>query len=380
VNIHFTDPRPGEMEVLAAAGFRWARMDFDWNRIEREKGRYDFSAYDRLMAAMEKHKLRGLWILDYSNRHYDNNQSPSSDEGRKAFAAYAAAAAAHFRGKGIVWEMYNEPNIREFWRPKPDVKQYALLAMEVGRALRQSAPGELYVGPATSTIDLKFLEACFKSGLLEYWDAVSVHPYRQTGPETAAPEYAKLRKMIAQYAPAGKKVPILSGEWGYSAAWKNFDEARQGKMAPREFLINLSESIPISIWYDWHDDGRNRTDPEHYFGTVHFPYHEGRDPVYDPKPAYRAIKTLAAALDGFSFKQRLPTGGDDYVLAFLRGDETRWAAWTTAASAHSIKVPVPPGRYTITLHTGEAGPAVAAEGGELSVPIDDAPRYIVLQK
>ena len=28
VNIHFTDPRPGEMEMLAAAGFRWVRMDF----------------------------------------------------------------------------------------------------------------------------------------------------------------------------------------------------------------------------------------------------------------------------------------------------------------------------------------------------------------
>ena len=255
VNIHFTDPRPGEMEMLAAAGLRWVRMDFAWNGTEREKGKYDFSAYDRLMTALDKHKIRALLILDYSNRHYDNGQSPASDEGRKAFARWAAAAAEHFRGRGILWEMYNEPNIKQFWRPKPDVEQYSKLALEVGKALRQATPDELYIGPATSTIDFKFLEGCFKAGLLDYWCAVSVHPYRQKPPETAAAEYARLRQMIDKYAPTGKKIPILSGEWGYSSAWKNYDEVKQGKMLPRQWLVNLANEVPLSIWYDWHDDG-----------------------------------------------------------------------------------------------------------------------------
>ena len=35
VNIHFTDPAPGEMEQIAAAGFKWVRMDFEWGGIER---------------------------------------------------------------------------------------------------------------------------------------------------------------------------------------------------------------------------------------------------------------------------------------------------------------------------------------------------------
>src|SRR5579875_1187601 len=30
VDIHFTSPQPGEMQELAAAGFHWVRMDFDW--------------------------------------------------------------------------------------------------------------------------------------------------------------------------------------------------------------------------------------------------------------------------------------------------------------------------------------------------------------
>ena len=53
VNIHFTDPRPGEMKMIAEAGVRWVRMDLKWDATEREPGRYDFSEYDRLMAALE---------------------------------------------------------------------------------------------------------------------------------------------------------------------------------------------------------------------------------------------------------------------------------------------------------------------------------------
>ena len=49
VNIHFTDPQPGEMKMIADAGFKWVRMDFAWNGTEREKGVYDFGQYDGLL-------------------------------------------------------------------------------------------------------------------------------------------------------------------------------------------------------------------------------------------------------------------------------------------------------------------------------------------
>lgn len=34
VNIHFIDPKPGELEMIAAAGFRWVRTDFIWALTE----------------------------------------------------------------------------------------------------------------------------------------------------------------------------------------------------------------------------------------------------------------------------------------------------------------------------------------------------------
>jgi hypothetical protein len=375
VNIHFTDPRPGEMEMLAVGGFRWVRMDFAWGGTEREKGRYDFRAYDRLLAALRPHGIRVLFILDYSNRHYDNDQSPCSDEGRAAFARWAAAAVERFQGRGILWEMYNEPNI-SFWRPKPDVQQYAKLALAVGQAIRRVAPDEMYIGPATSGVDLPFLEKCFEAGLLEYWSAVSVHPYRQQAPETAADDYARLRRLIAKYAP-GKRIPILSGEWGYSSVWQRMDADKQGKLLPRQWLTNLAHDVPVSIWYDWHDDGPDPKEPEHHFGTVLHPHRGDQRPVYEPKPAYLAAKTLTAELAGFHFNKRLHLGrDDDYALLWTKGPAVRLAVWTTAKDAHKVTIPASPGRFAVTGHTGQLLPAVTADQRGLTVTLHDAPQYL----
>src|SRR5215216_6627338 len=93
VNIHFTDPKPGELEMLAAAGFKWVRMDLGWGGTERKKGEYDFSAYDRLVKALDHHQLRAIFILDYGNSLYaePGDQHPfTSRAGTEEFrAAYA---------------------------------------------------------------------------------------------------------------------------------------------------------------------------------------------------------------------------------------------------------------------------------------------------
>ena len=377
-NIHFTDARPGEMEMIAESGAAIIRMDFGWQGTEREKGKYDFSAFERLTDSLEKHKIRPLYILDYSNRHYDEGLSPYSDEGRKAFAAWATAAAVHFKGRGILWEMWNEPNINQFWKPKVHADDYIKLALEVGKALREAAPDELYIGPATSEIDFGFLEQCFKGGLLEYWDAVSVHPYRQSAPETVIEEYAKLCYMIGKYAPKDKKIPILSGEWGYSSAWGNYNDDLQGKMLPRQWMINLACAIPVSIWYDWHDDGTDPREPEHHFGTVNYPYKRDQTPVYDPKPAYLAAKTFTEMFRGFQYNKRISNGDPDvYVFLFDDGQNVKLAAWTTSKEQKTITIPSSPGKFTAVSYLGDKRFEITADKEGLKLTVSDGPVYLI---
>ena len=136
VNIHIhTEPRAGEMEMIAASGVKWIRMDFSWGATELQKGVYNFTDYDLLTASLRRNELGAIYILDYTNSLYDGGLSPHTDAGRSAFAVWAAAAAAHFKSDKILWEMYNEPNIK-FWTPKPNVQDYVALALAVGKIVR----------------------------------------------------------------------------------------------------------------------------------------------------------------------------------------------------------------------------------------------------
>jgi len=377
-NIHFTDPQPGEMAMIKASGATTIRMDITWSATEPEKGVYDFSSYERLTDSLEKYNLKPLYILCYSNKHYDEGLSPYSEEGRTAFAQWAAAAVTHFKGRGILWEIYNEPNLDMFWTPKTNPEKFILLALETGRAIRAAALEEIYIGPATSSIDLKFLEQCFKAGLLEYWNAVSVHPYRRAVPESVFTEYAGLRRMIDQYAPAGKEIPILAGEWGYSSAWENYDDDLQGKTLPRQWMINLAAGVPVSIWYDWHDDGTDTKEPEHHFGMTNYAYKSGQVPVYDPKPAYLAAKTFMETFHGFRFNKRIRVEDPDvYVFLFEKGKKVKLAVWTSSKTPRTIIIPCVPGSFELVSHLGEKLPDLASTTKELSIPVSDAPVYLI---
>jgi hypothetical protein len=272
--------------------------------------------------------------------------------------------------------MWNEPNLSQFWQPSPNVQDYIQLARAVGQTIRAVAPGETFVGPTTSGIDFNFLTSCFQGGLLDYFDAVSVHPYRSSGPETAVADYARLRTLIDQYAPPGKIIPILSSEWGYHAV--AVGEAQQGNLLSRQWLTNLSNDIPISIWYDWHNDGTDPSNPEHNYGTVAYPYYPSRDPVYDPKPAYQAATNLTTLLAGQTYQDRLGLGrSDDYALAFTDGASTRFVAWTTS-STHTTTLPLPPGSYEEFSNLGvDLGMVVAGASG-LDLTLTDSPIYLVV--
>jgi hypothetical protein len=212
---------------------------------------------------------------------------------------------------------------------------------------------------------------------------VSVHPYLRSDPEVAAIEYCRLRKMIQQYSTdrgSQRIIPIISGEWGYSSAWPGMSEEKQGVMFAREMLTNVANEIPMSIWYDWRDDGSDSNDPEHHFGLVRYPYQAGRDPVYEPKPAYRAAKTLSEHFSGYVFQQRLSAGGpNDYVLVFARGVDRRLAAWTTGA-AHRLNIPPGisklDGEFQLIRHTGESAGSISSGPQGISIEVSTQPVYL----
>jgi len=373
VNIHFRG-EPHDLDLIQQAGFRFIRMDLTWAAVEQTKGRYDFEkiGYDALTAGCTKRAIRILYILDYSNKLYESDRSVRTDSGRKAFAAFARAAAERYANRNILWEIWNEPNLKHFWSPQPSVDDYCKLVAETAPKIRNADPSALILAPACSGIPLSWLEQCFQKGLLRHIDALSVHPYRSKAPETVIADYQKLRALIARYAPAGKTIPVLSGEWGYSNL--NWDKSRlsneqQARYLVRELLVNLYQKIPVSIWYDWKNDGTNPDEREHNFGTV---THQ-----LQPKAAYLAAKTLTSTLAGYHIEKRLPLSSDnDFALLLKNGNKTAYALWTTADS-HPVNLSLPPTRATLIQMLGDKTNIRWNQPGP-TLQLSQSPQYLLL--
>ena len=202
-----------------------------------------------------------------------------------------------------------------------------------------------------------------------------MHPYRDPhrAPETAAADYQRLREMIDRYAPPARKgkIPILSGEWGYSSWKKGVSPETQGTFAARQQLSNLLNGVPLSIWYDWKNDGDDPNENEHNFGTVL--------PDLKPKPAYRAIATLTRELSGFSVVRRMKLETDqDYVLDCENDKgERKLAAWTLA-EPHEVTLAVSGvNGVSASSCTGEAL-SVNPEFGRLRLILNAGPQYVSL--
>ena len=329
VNIHFTGAPTRDLDGLAAGGFGWVRMDFVWDQHrEGPKGQYDFSQPMTHWSRAWQRGISSRCLFSIMETIFIRPGRRVRPDARAAFARFAAASVTHFKGKPILWEIWNEPN-GGFWKPQANADEYGRLALETARAIKQANPNATVLAPGTSGIPLDFLESVFRTGLLRYIDAVSLHPYRGDRPESAARDYPAVRRLIRKYAPEGKSIPLISSEWGYTTV--NITEEQQGQYLARQWLSNLAEGVRLSIWYDWHDDGLDPKNGEHHFGTVHNDYM--------PKPAFEAAQRLTQALGGYRFIKRLPLASDrDYLLLFAQGSSVKLAFWTTADD-HAVSLP-----------------------------------------
>ena len=340
ITVHFVDA-PEEMDSLAKAGFKYIRRDLNWEAYERAPGQYFFKEVgaDRLTQLCTEHDVGMMYILDYSHRMYERDWSVRTERGRQAFASFAGAAARRFSGLGILWEIWNEPNTGRFWQPQPSAEDYCRLVAVAAPRIKAADKSGLVVGPATSGMDFEWLEETFKLGLLENIDVLSVHPYWWGPPEPVVGSYDKLRMLIKRYAPIGKEIPIISGEWGYSLIKMDksrMTELNQAQYLVRMYLVNFYQKISLSLWYNWKNIGINPDDREQNFGVV--------KNDLEPKAAYKAASVLFKTLSGYRMEGRIFTEDPDDFILKVRNDKKTALAYWTVNEQHSLSITMESGR------------------------------------
>lgn len=353
VNVFGFPETPGELGQFSDLKFGLVRTSMHWFEAEPKKGQFD-DAYWALMKkwvdTYAKNGTRVLFIIDCGNPAYDCplRDFPKTAEHRAGFARFAAEAATQFKGRKVMFELWNEPD------GGITAEEYMALAKATIPAMRKADPNVVVVGPGAHHYAVAWLEKCFDYGLLNLVDVLSIHlyfgmpPAPQPAPELNTPLVKTLRTLVAKYA-QGRSVPIMNSEWGYkrlvpgtapisnSGAVTTTD---QTEYLPRAILLQQLWNLRFAAWFCWW------TPPE---SIVHDGDFALLTPTHVPTISYYVMKTLNTQLQNAKLAKRLSTvSADDYVLEFDSDQGKRWVAWT-AAAPHALTIPLATSASSVTV-------------------------------
>lgn len=378
------------LDQIEEVGFRVIRRAFYWYQVEKEKGVYDFSWYDSLYKNASSRNLRFYGLLYGENKLYENDGlgGIQTEAGRKGFADFAAAVAEHFRGKGVIYEIWNEPNIGSFWKKGAHntdefAHEYTSLVKEIVPAMHAADPESFVVAGAVSALwqpSFNWMDECFESGILESGiNGWSVHPYSFITPEEHAEGYERVRNLMAKHG-APEDFPLLNSERGYTVdttrreGWTGGDPEKadeyMARHLVRQYFVDLMSDIRLTIYYEWKGED---------FGIIW----EGVK-----RPAYYASMTLVDQLKGYKLNQRLATDSDlDYVLEFEnKNGKKKLVVWTAPppgkdpeqTNKHTIQIRVQAkGKVNVCNIYGEESDLQVSDG-KVEILLEGAPKYLSL--
>lgn len=321
---------------LADYKFKYIRTDLRWSTVETSLGVYDFSKFDSMLSSMEEYGLTPYIILNNTNQLYTSNAALTTDTDIQGFANFVTVAVNRYKGKGVIWEIWNEPGGK--WTPE----QYVNLVKVIAPIIRDIDPSGTIVGPALSNMKIrtvKWFEATCSLGILDYFDKLSFHPYTSSmPPEALTADYDNMKAIIAKYT--DRDIPILAGEIGYSTVpdWDGkgnicvVTEEIRAKYLVRLLMINLINKIDITNIYVSVTPRTSNNNAENWFGIF-------SPTTYEATSSADAIKNIMTALEGYAYISKVYTlSNDDYILKFMNQNGNFYCvAWTTA-SEHNVMI------------------------------------------
>jgi hypothetical protein len=295
-----------ELDGVAATGSHWLRVDFPWSGLESAgRGRYSWGPADRLVAAAN---ARGIHLLALAAYTPSWDRPPGTTDhyqptDANAFAEFVRAAALRYAPRGLhAWEIWNEPNMRDFWQPVPNVARYTQL-LRLGSAAIHSVDRGAYVvsagvAPASdvagySVAPNEFISGIYANGGGPYAQAIGLHPYSfPYAPMTPASwntfyMATATHAIMAAHGDGAKPIWGTEIGWGTGTGRSAVSEAQQAAMVDQ--AITAWNRFPFAgnlFWYNWKDISANRSQVFDNMGVLRY---DG-----SAKPALGVFRTLLA--------------------------------------------------------------------------------------
>jgi polysaccharide biosynthesis protein PslG len=296
-----------EVALSAAGGADTDRLVLAWNRVETHRGRFDWRGPDRAYRTMLAHGVRPLFVVTSAPCWAQSYIGvclgagpPSFSPGAAQiddFADFVAGAARRYpRAEGL--EIWNEPNLPKFWRPRPDPELYGRLLRAAADAVHASGSSVPVVSGGLSPVArtnggkidyASFLRRMNAAGGIGAADAIGFHPYpphdQPIATDAAVGDVdalvSRARGTLAGVGEAEK--PIWVTETGVSTSGPAaFTPAEQASVLGQIYdHLAATANVPVVIFHRFLDQPLGPRDWESGAGVV--------STRAAPKPAYCAL-------------------------------------------------------------------------------------------
>jgi hypothetical protein len=304
------------LDGARAAHAGWIRIDINWNVVQHAgPASYDWARFDNVVQAVTSRGMRVLAGVLYTPpwARPPGTSATHPPSNLADYATFVTAAVKRYAPMGVhAYEIWNEPNVANFWAPGPDPARYARLLNLAYRAVKHvdraatvvsgglSPYGAYRQADATHMSPLTFLERMYANGAHGSFDALGWHPAnfphglsfaRWSAWSQMAQTSPSARSMMRAHGDGRKR--IWATEFGYPTGntSRSVSEATQARLLRRTYaaLARRAWAGP-AFFYTYRDNGTNRLDLEQNFGAVRYDY--------SLKPAYMAYQRAAATANG----------------------------------------------------------------------------------
>lgn len=283
-----------QFDLMAAMDAKWVRVDIGWAWIERRAGQFDWSYPDKVVSEAGKRGMKVLAVVATTppwaraagaDRSETAPYSPPADV--SVFANFARTAAERYAPLGVHhWEIWNEPNIEQFWPPRPDPDKYGALFKATADAVRGvDSEAAVLIGGLSPRYDSSpdeiaptdYLERLYGQGAAQLADAVAAHPYtfpalpmesrqRMTGGFKDLPA---LHDVMQRHGEGRKKIWITEYGAPTGTGLHSVSEEDQAAavLLARDQLERWDWSGPL-IYYELVDGGTDTNEPQENFGLL----------------------------------------------------------------------------------------------------------------
>lgn len=244
----------------------------------------------------------------------DPNKVPLKGKARRGWVDFVDAAVRRY-GRGgtfwenefpalyegepqpiVEWQVWNEPNGKVYFKPKPNPRKYAKLVKLTSRTIRSADPeARVVLGGmfGNAAINLKrFLRGFYEfEGIEEHFDALALHPYSANLRQLRL-QIRWARRVARDHGDGDVGLWITELGWGSGKGGHPLEQGRKGqkrklKRSFRMLRRNRDKwNVEGVIWFTWQD----RRDRQ----VCRFCRHAGLyNAKGNSKPAWKAFKRLS---------------------------------------------------------------------------------------